>query len=220
MLSDSPPERDVIWTEEGAQGASSFVQRLWRLVGELASVAAPVGTPKPDSFSEPAQALRKAVHGAILKVEENIERLRFNVCIAKLYELANSLSSAIGAVHSRDIAPDMRFAFREAAETLVLLFAPFMPHLAEECWALLGHDSAVFETPWPQADRALVVDETITLPVQVNGRKRGDLVIDRNADQRAIEAAVVALEPVQRALEGRVPKKIIIVPQRIVNIVA
>jgi leucyl-tRNA synthetase len=95
-----------------------------------------------------------------------------------------------------------------------------MPHLAEECWALLGHDSAVFETPWPQADRALVVDETITLPVQVNGRKRGDLVIDRNADQRAIEAAVVALEPVQRALEGRVPKKIIIVPQRIVNIVA
>src|SRR5260221_8023513 len=102
----------------------------------------------PETSSEPAQALRKAVHGAILRIEENIERLRFNVCIARLYELANAVSSAIGAVQSRDVTPDLRFAFREAAETLVLLFAPFMPHLAEECWAELRQTVPIYETPW------------------------------------------------------------------------
>jgi leucyl-tRNA synthetase len=220
VLSDSPPERDVIWTEEGVQGAAKFVQRLWRLVGELLVLAAPRGSPAPASFSAPAAAVRKAVHGALIKVEEDIERLRFNRAVAQVHDLANKLSAAVGAIESEDVGDDLRYAFREGAEIMVHLFAPMMPHLAEECWALLGHEAQVAKAPWPIADRALVVDDTIALPVQVNGKKRADLVIARDAKAAAIEAAALALEGVQRALEGRPVKKVIIVPQRIVNVVA
>ncbi|WOJ89186.1 leucine--tRNA ligase [Methylocapsa polymorpha] len=219
VLSDSPPERDVIWTEEGVQGSAKFVQRLWRLVGELVILAAPRDASWPASLSEPAVAIRKAAHAALIKVEEDIERLRFNRAIAQVHDLANKLSAAVGAIESEDIGLDMRCAFREAAEFLVLCFAPMMPHLAEECWARLGHAGLVSEAPWPVADRTLVVEDTIALPVQVNGKKRGDLIIARDAANEAIEAATLALDAVQRALEGRPVKKIIIVPQRIVNVV-
>ncbi len=220
VLSDSPPERDVIWTEEGVQGAGKFVQRLWRLVGELIFLGGAGGQSPPAEFSAQALAIRRAVHGALLKVEEDIERLRFNRAIAQVHDLANKLGAAVGAVESAEVAPDLRHAFREAAEILVLLFAPMMPHLAEECWSRLGQKGLVSEASWPVADRALVREDTIELPVQVNGKKRGDLVIDRAADAAAIEAAALGLEAVQRALEGRPVKKIIIVPQRIVNVVA
>jgi leucyl-tRNA synthetase len=220
VLSDSPPERDVIWTEEGVQGAGKFVQRLWRLVGELIFLGGAPGAPPPTHFSPPAAAIRRAVHSSVLKIEEDIERLRFNRAIAQVHDLANKLGAAVGAVDSEDLAPDMRAAFREAAEILVLLFAPMMPHLAEECWSRLGHKRLVAEAPWPVADKALVEEDTMELPVQVNGRKRADLVIDRAAGVAAIEAAALGLEAVQRALEGRPVKKIIVVPQRIVNVVA
>ena len=219
VLSDSPPERDVIWTEEGVQGSAKFVQRLWRLVGELVILAAPRDASLPAGLSEPAVNIRKAAHAALIKVEEDIERLRFNRAIAQVHDLANKLSAAVGAIESEDIGLDMRCAFREAAEFLVLSFAPMMPHLAEECWARLGHAGLVSEASWPVADRALVVEDTIALPVQVNGKKRGDLIIARDAANEAIEAATLALDAVQRALEGRPVKKIIIVPQRIVNVV-
>jgi leucyl-tRNA synthetase len=220
MLSDSPPERDVIWTEEGVQGAAKFVQRAWRLIGELAGVAAPPDAPRPNDFSPAALDIRKAAHAALAKVEDDIGRLRFNVAIAQIYDLANKLSAAIGAIEAPEIAPDLRFAFREAADIFVELIAPMMPHLAEECWARLGHQSLVSEAPWPVAEKSLIVENMIGLPVQVNGKKRADLLIDRNADRAAIEDAVLALDAVQRALEGRAVKKVIIVPQRIVNVVA
>ena len=220
VLSDSPPERDVIWTEEGVQGAAKFIQRLWRLVGELIFLGGAPGQSPPASFSPAAAAVRRASHASLLKVEEDIERLRFNRAVAQAHDLANKLGAAVGAVESAEIAPDLRYAFREAADILVLIFAPMMPHLAEECWSRLGHQGLVSEAPWPIADRALVKEDTIELPVQVNGRKRADLVIDRAAGAAAIEAAALKLEAVQRALEGRPVKKIIIVPQRIVNVVA
>ncbi|MEJ0094908.1 MAG: leucine--tRNA ligase [Methylocella sp.] len=220
VLSDSPPERDVIWTEEGVQGAGKFVQRLWRLIGELMSLAAERDAPAPTAFSPAAAAIRKAVHFSLLKVEEDIERLRFNRAIAQVHDLANKLSAAVGAIENENVEPDLRYAFREAAEILVPLFAPMMPHLAEECWARLGHKDLIADAPWPVADKALIVEDTMELPVQVNGRKRADLVIERSADAATIEAAALALDTVQRALEGRPVKKIIIVPQRIVNVVA
>jgi leucyl-tRNA synthetase len=220
VLTGSPPERDVIWTEEGVQGASRFVQRLWRLVGELAEVAAPAGTAVPAQVSPAALEIRKVAHQALIKIGDDLERLHFNTAIAQVHDLANKLSAAIGAIETADIGEDLRFAFREAAEILVPAFAPMMPHLAEECWVRLGHSGFVAKAPWPVADRALVVEETIGLPVQVNGKKRADLVIARGADNATIESAALALEPVQRALEGRKVKKIIIVPQRIVNVVA
>ena len=219
VLSDSPPERDVIWTEEGVQSAAKFVQRLWRLVGELARLAAPAGTLPPKNPSSAAMEIRRAVHMSLIKVEEDIERLRFNRAVAQVHDLANKLSAAIGAVETTNTGEDIRAAFREGADILVMMIAPMMPHLAEECWALLGHVDLAAEAAWPVADRALVVEDTIALPVQVNGRKRADLVVARDAGRAAIEAAALALEPVHRALDGRPVKKIIIVPQRIVNVV-
>jgi leucyl-tRNA synthetase len=220
VLSDSPPERDVIWTEEGVQGAAKFVQRLWRLSGELAEVAAPAGTPLPAEFSPPAMDIRKAVHMSLIRVEDDLERLRFNRAVAQVHDLANKLSAAIGSIGDPNIAPDVRAAFREAADIIVLMVAPMMPHLAEECWAFTGHANLAAEQAWPAADRALVVEDTIVLPVQVNGRKRAELIVARQAGTAEIEGAALALEAVRRALAGKPVKKIIVIPQRIVNVVA
>ncbi|HEX2216055.1 MAG TPA: leucine--tRNA ligase, partial [Xanthobacteraceae bacterium] len=221
MLSDSPPERDVIWTEEGVQGAWRFVQRLWRLVGEAAAKAAPVGSPPPAAFGEAALALRKATHGALSKVSEDIEKLRFNRCVAHIYEFANTLQATLStSVGNGGLPSDLAWALREAAEVLVQLSHPMMPHLAEECWAALGHETLVAEARWPTLEAELLVEDTIVLPVQVNGRKRADVTVARDAASMDVEAAVLALEPVQRALAGKAPKKVIVVPQRIVNVVA
>jgi leucyl-tRNA synthetase len=219
MLSDSPPDRDVIWTEEGVQGAWRFVQRLWRLIGECADVAAVADLPRPAFFSEPAIALRKAAHTALARSSDDIEKLRFNRCVAHVYEFANALQASLGDVDSEPTA-DYRWAVREAAEILVQLFQPMMPHLAEECWAALGQRSLAAEAPWPQVEEAILVEDTITLPVQVNGKKRADVTVARDAANRDIETAVLALDAVRRALDGKEPKKVIVVPQRIVNVVA
>jgi len=217
MLSDSPPERDVIWTEEGVQGSWRFVQRLWRLVGEIAEVQAPAA--RPAAFGEAALAIRKAAHRALANVSDDIDRLRFNRCVAHIYEFANALSDAIG---SADTAPtaDFAWALREAGDILVRLFHPMMPHLAEECWAALGHDSLVSAEAWPQLEPALLAEETETLPVQVNGKKRAEVTVARDAANAEIEAAVLALDAVKKALDGKRPKKVIVVPHRIVNVVA
>ncbi len=216
MLSDSPPDRDVIWTEEGVQGAWRFVQRLWRLVGEIANVSAPAA--KPATFGEQALTVRKAAHRALAAVSDDIGKLRFNRCVAHIYECANALSDAIGHIETAP-APDLAFALREAGDILVRLFHPMMPHLAEECWASLGHKSLVATEAWPALEPALLVETSVTLPVQINGKKRGDVTVPRDAGKDEIEAAVLALDAVQKELAGRRPKKIIIVPQRIVNVV-
>jgi leucyl-tRNA synthetase len=220
MLSDSPPERDVIWTEEGVQGAAKFVQRAWRLTSELAGLASAGNAILPNQFSTPALEVRKAAHSALIKVEADIARLRFNRAIAHIYDLTNKLSAAIGAIENPAMTPDLDFSFREAADIFVRLFAPMMPHLAEECWSCLGHQTLVAEAPWPIAEKSLIEEDMISLPVQVNGKKRADLTIARTASDAEIEQAVLALEAVQRALDGKKVKKVIIVPQRIVNVVA
>jgi leucyl-tRNA synthetase len=219
MLSDSPPERDVTWTEQGVQGAWRFTQRLWRLVGEAAGVAQSAPAARPDAFGEPALALRKAAHGALAKVSDAIEKLHFNVCVAHIYEFANALSDAIGNVESEKVPPDFAWAMREAAEILVRLFHPMMPHLAEECWAMLGHETLVATESWPRLEPELLVETTVTLPVQLNGKKVAVVTLPRDAGKDDIEAAVLALDAVKRALDGKSPKKVIIVPQRIVNVV-
>ena len=218
MLSDSPPDGDVVWTDAGVQGAGRFVQRLWRLVGDLKRAEAGEGTADdPDRAVE----VRKAAHRALIRVEEDVERLRFHRCVAHIYDLSNQLTAALASVEA-PIAPHggLAKAFAEAADILVLVVAPFMPHLAEACWAALGRDGIVAATAWPEADRAVVVESTIVLPVQINGRKRADLEIARDADIPTVEAAALALDAVQRALEGRPVKRVIVVPSRIVNVVA
>ena len=213
MLSDSPPERDVAWTEDGVQGASRFVQRVWRLTREIADLA----TPSNDvHFGTDSIIIQRAAHKAVANVTDDIERLRFNRCVAHIYELSNVISAALA---KGNLADDVIVAIRESATIFIQLSAPMMPHLADECWETLGLSGLCGEAQWPQVNRDLLVEETITLPVQVNGKKRSDITVVRDASQSAIEALVLADVAVQRALEGRLPKKIIIVPLRIVNVV-
>jgi leucyl-tRNA synthetase len=217
MLSDSPPERDVIWTEAGVEGAHRFVQRLWRLVSEAAPALAGVA-PKAARDGE-AAAISKAAHKTVKAVGEEIERLGFNKAVARIYELTNVLQSPLADIAAGKASPEVAAAAREALDMLVVLIAPMMPHLAEECFAVLGGKGLAANRPWPAFDLALTVDSEIVMPVQVNGKKRGDLTIARDADQGAVERAALELDFVQKALEGKTPRKVIVVPQRIVNVV-
>ena len=217
MLSDSPPDRDVIWSDERVQGASRFVQRLWRLVNESAEIAKSAPGDRPTSFGAEALALRKSAHGALDKVSSGIERMHFNVCLAHIREFANALAEIL----AKDGKPaaDTAWAVREAVTILVHLFAPMMPHLAEECWQVLGQSGLISEASWPQIERDLLVEDTVTLVVQVNGKKRGDVTVPRVAQNPEIEAAVLALDAVKLALGGKPVRKVIVVPMRIVNVV-
>jgi leucyl-tRNA synthetase len=221
MLSDSPPERDVIWTEAGVEGAGRFVQRMWRIVNDAAEWGLPVGSGKPEKFCRKARELRRASHKALHTVNEDIARLRFNRCVAQIYELANAMAGAIQDNQNKEDppGPGRKFAIREAAEILVRLAAPMMPHLAEECWAALGHKTLVAQAPWPEVEASLLVADKITLPVQINGKKRDEITVPAAATPAEVEEAVRKLESVVRASEGKPLKKVIVVPQRIVNVV-
>jgi leucyl-tRNA synthetase len=215
MLSDSPPERDVIWTEAGVAGAGRFVQRVWRIVDEIADAfPGKVDAKTPATFGPEALEVRKAAHRALDQVGKAIEALRFNVAVAHIHEFANVLQGA-------QIKPSdgMKWAAEEAARFLVTMIGPMMPHLSEECWARLGYNTLLANEPWPAVEAALLVDDQVTIAVQVNGKRRDELVISRSAGSQEVEAAALALEPVIRALEGRPVKKVIVVPQRIVNVV-
>jgi leucyl-tRNA synthetase len=217
MLSDSPPDRDVIWSDERVQGASRFVQRLWRLVNESADLARTAPDARPAAFGDSALALRKAAHGALEKVSTGIEKLHFNVCLAYIREFANALGEVLG--RPGEPPPDLAWAVREAAVILVQLFAPMMPHLAEECWRVLGQPGLVSEANWPKIERDLLIEDTVTLVVQVNGKKRGEVTVASQAQNPEIEAAVLALDAVKQALGGNAVRKVIVVPKRIVNVV-
>ncbi len=209
MLSDTPPERDIEWTDAGAEGCWRFVQRVHRLATEAQGLPPPGTAPSADDA--PSKTLRQASHKAIAAVTEHLAALRFNSAVAQLYMLANAIGDGAAANGA---------ARREALEALVLLSAPMMPHLAETCWQALGHDRLVVETPWPKHDPALLESDSLTIAVQVNGKRRGEVVVPRDADNKSVEAAALALDGVVRALEGKAPKKVIVVPGRIVNIVA
>jgi len=210
MLSDTPPERDVEWTQEGAEGCWRFVQRIHRLVTEAGDLPPP-GTKPPGACTGADLELRRAMHRAVAAVTEDLNALRFNRAVAQVYTLANALSAA-GEVNAA--------VRREALEGLVLMIGPMMPHLAETCWEALGHATLVAMAHWPVADKRLVVSDTVTIAVQVNGKRRGEIEIAREADEESVKAAALAVDAVQRALEGKVPRRVILVPGRIVNVVA
>ncbi len=209
MLSDTPPERDIEWTQEGAEGCWRFVQRFHRLVTEAEGLPPP-GTRPPEDAAGPTLELRRATHRAILAVTEDLNALRFNRAVAQTYTLANAIQAA---------GPVDKAALREALEAMVLLTSPMMPHLAESCWQSLGHSSLVSAARWPVANKRLVISDTITIAVQVNGKLRGDITLARDADEETTKAAALALDAVKRALEGKTPRRIIVVPGRIVNLV-
>ncbi len=219
MLSDSPPERDVIWTEAGVEGAHRFVQRLWRLLNEAAAVIGPAGEAAPSVFSADAETLRKAAHKMLNAVNTDVEALRFNRAVAHIYEFTNAFSQHLPKLSESDDAGD-RWALRESCEYLVQTFGPMMPHLGEQCWSLLGHESILAETSWPAVDPELLIEDTVTIAVQVNGKRRDELTISRSATKEEVEAAALRLDNVVRAVDGRDVRKVIVVPERIVNVVA
>ena len=212
VLSDSPPERDLLWTESGIEGAWRFCQRVHRLVLTPPSPIGAFGAAVPSTISRTAETLRKATHKTIEGVTADIENLHFNKAVARLYEFAN----AIGSKCTGDGAPEV---LREALETLILLVAPMMPHLAEELWKRLGHKILVAETPWPKAIKALTVDDTIKMAVQVNGKLRDTIEVSKDMAKEDVEKVALASDAVQRFTDGVTIRKIIVVPGRIVNIV-
>ncbi|MGK6354221.1 leucine--tRNA ligase [Sphingomonas sp. DT-207] len=200
MLSDSPPERDLEWTENGIEGAWRFVQRLWRLFDGLDE--------SQDANGADKELLRK-LHRTIAGVAEDIEALSFNKAVAKLYELVNAIEKAPASA-----------ARAEAIHTLARIVAPMVPHLAEEAWAAMGNENLIADAAWPEADPALLVDDEVTIAVQVNGKLRDTLVMPKGAARADVEAAALASDKIVRLLEGKAPRKVIVVPDRLVNLVA
>jgi leucyl-tRNA synthetase len=197
MLSDSPPERDLEWSEGGIEGASRFVQRVWR----LATTSNPVEG-EDDS-------LKRKLHRTIAAAGEAIEGLQFNKAVAQLYELTSAIEKAKPSATRH-----------EAVRSLVLLAAPGAPHLAEESWAALGEKGMIADAAWPSFDPQLLIDDQVTLAVQVNGKLRDTLIAPRGLERAAAEALALGSDKVQLQLNGAAPRKVIVVPDRLVNIVA
>jgi len=212
VLSDSPPERDVEWTDAGVNGAWNFQKKVWRLMPDAVPAHGPLSKVK-DAQGEVLE-LRKLAHKALEKITAGIEAFRFNTSVAQIYELTNALGK-----YAHDDA-----VRAEALGILIRAIAPFMPHLAEECWSRLGGDGLVYHAPWPEVDPAMLVDDTVTLPVQVNGKRRSELTIAKDMPKDEIEKLALSDDAVQRSIKSlggdAIVRKVIIVPGRIVNIVA
>jgi leucyl-tRNA synthetase len=213
LLSDSPPERDLEWTESGIDGAWRYVARVWRLITEPAVALAPAGAPQPTEISEKGQAARRVVHKTIEGFGDDVEKFRFNKAVARVRELTNALAELDGKGAGEG------WVLREGYETLVKLIGPMMPHLGEELWHGLGHTDLLTESPWPEADPALVVDESVVVAVQVNGKLRAQLPLPRDAAEDVAREAALNDPNVQRAMDGKAIRKLIYVPNRIVNVV-
>ena len=201
VLSDSPPERDVEWTASGAEAASKHLARVYRIAAEIAE-----DQTGPQDADEP---LLREMHKAIHDVTMGVESFGFNASIARLYAFTNALSKSKAGSAAK----------REAMLALAQLMSPMTPHLAEEIWQLLGGEGLIANAPWPVADEAMLVEESVTLPIQVNGKRRAEITVAKDADKAEVEKLALAHEAVQRVLEGAQPKKVIVVPGRIINLV-
>ncbi len=208
VLSDSPPARDFEWTESGVVGAWRFSGKVWNLVTATEFKGNPLNA--ADDATGDALDIRKFAHKAIDKITDGIEAFRFNTSVAQIYELTNALTKYKGDDAAR----------LEALGILIRAIAPFMPHLAEECWAMIGGQGLCYHAPWPKADASLLTEDTVTLPVQVNGKRRGEISVPADASKDDVEKIAMAEENVVKTLEGLTVRKVIVVPGRIINIVA
>ncbi|WP_299664322.1 leucine--tRNA ligase [uncultured Ruegeria sp.] len=201
VLSDSPPERDVEWTASGAEAAFKHLSRVHRIASEIAESDLPANTED--------ETLLREMHKAIHDVSGGVESFGFNASIAKLYAFTNTLAKSKAGTSAK----------REAAKTLAQLMSPMTPHLSEELWQMLGGEGLVATAPWPVADEVMLVDETVTLPIQINGKRRAEISVAKDLDKAEVEKIALSTEAVQKALDGAAPKKVIVVPGRIVNVV-
>ena len=201
VLSDSPPERDVEWTAAGAEAANRHLGRVYRIASEIA------GSDVPPTGED--EALLREMHKAIHDVTMGVESFGFNAAIAKLYAFTNTLAKSRAGTDAK----------RQAARTLAQLMSPMTPHLSEEVWQLLGGEGLIANAPWPKADEAMLTSDTMTLPIQINGKRRGEITLAKDLPKEEVEKAALAHEAVVKALDGGQPKKLIVVPGRIVNVV-
>ncbi|GEO80822.1 leucine--tRNA ligase [Pararhodospirillum oryzae] len=213
MLSDCPPERDMDWSDAGIDGASRYIARLWRLATQPPVDLGPAGAPLPDTLSPAAEALRRQAHKTMAGVTEDLEKFRFNNAVARVRELTNALAALDPA--TPDAGPVVRFAL----ETVVRLAAPMIPHIAEEVWRLLGHDTVLATTPWPQWSEEALRDDVITVVVQVCGKRRGSVDLPVDAPEDQARAAALALPTVIAQVGDKPVRKVILVPNRIINII-
>ena len=211
MLSDSPPDRDLDWTDAGIDGAWRYVSRLWRMVAEPKVGLVPVGSPMPGNLSPAAGTAHRAIHKTIANVSADLDKFHFNKAVARVRELTNLLEDLDGA---RD-----GWVLREGLETVARLIGPMMPHLAEELWQRLGHETLVAETPWPEVDDSLLEEDTVTVAVQVNGKLRGTVRLPKDSDRESAKSVALDLDNVVKAVGGRPVRKVIVVPNRIINVV-
>jgi leucyl-tRNA synthetase len=209
MMSDSPPERDLEWTEAGIDGAWRYINRLWRMVTEAVDNISAAGSEITEGLCADDQEYLRVIHKSIAAVTDDVDRFRFNRAVARIRELTNLLSNDIKH-------PGV---LRFGLETLVQLVSPMMPHIAEELWQRLGHDVLLVDMPWPRADPAYLADETVTLAVQVKGKLRGTLNMPVDSDNATVERAALALEGVLRITGGAIPRKVIVIPNKVVNVV-
>ena len=209
VLSDSPPERDVEWTQSGAEGAGRFVQRVWGVFNALAEA----NTSSEPGDSDAATALRRASHKAVYAIDKAIEEFRFNSSIASIHEWVSTLKKA------EQGGDDLIAARLEGASMLARCLIPFMPHLAEECWQMIGGEGLCSAADWPAVEESLLVEDSVTMPIQVNGKRRAEISVSKSASKDDIEATAMAEPALQSFIEGKTIKKVIVVPGRIVNIV-
>ncbi|SFT92326.1 leucine--tRNA ligase [Sedimentitalea nanhaiensis] len=202
VLSDSPPERDVEWTASGAEAAFKHLNRVWSLSERIAEM-------DDDAKGDGDDDLLRAMHKATFDVTQGIESFGFNAAIAKLYAFANTLAKSRAG----------KAAQQQAVKTLAQLMSPMTPHLAEDIWARQGDAGLVATAPWPVADEAFLVEDSVTLPIQINGKRRAEINVPRDMTKDEVEKSVLGMDAVQRALNGSAPKKVIVVPGRIVNVV-
>jgi leucyl-tRNA synthetase len=202
VLSDSPPERDVEWTAAGAEAAHKHLTRVWKLCDKVAAM-------DPDAKGEGDDALLREMHKAIRDVTLGVESFGFNAAIAKLYGFTNALIKSKASAATQKLA----------VKTLAQLMSPMTPHLAEDVWAHQGGTGLVINAPWPKADEDMLVDANVTLPIQINGKRRAEISVPADMSKEEVEKLVLAHEAVIRVLDGAQPKKLIVVPGRIVNVV-
>jgi leucyl-tRNA synthetase len=213
MLSDSPPGRDLDWTDAGIEGAWRYVNRLWRIVHQPQAPIAALDAARPDNLSDGADSLFKSLHKTVDGVSQDLEKFHFNKAVARIREFTNELEGFTLAGSEAD------WVRRQGVETIVCLIGPMMPHLAEELWHSLGHETLLVDTPWPQADSAMLIEESVTMGVQVNGKLRGTVNLPKDCDEQAAKEAALALENVQTAIGTGAIRKVIVVPNRIINVV-
>ena len=212
MLSDSPPERDLEWSDTGIEGAWRYLNRLWRMVAEPAFELPPPEAPRPESFSDAAQAARRAIHRTISDTTSDLDRFHFNRAVARIRELSNDLNRLEGG-------DGEAWTLREGLGALIRLIGPMTPHIAEELWQMLGHRELLVNSPWPEADPALLVVDRVTMAVQVNGKLRATLDFAKDTGKQAIESAALSDPGVIRAIDGKTVRRVIVVPNRVVNVV-